>query len=252
MASVTPMHQGLQTQLRAHLGPNVAVICAGVDGDPDTLWREERAAIAQAIPRRQREFAAGRAAARQAMLQLGWTACPVPANPDRSPCWPAGLIGSISHSPTICVVVLGQTDHWHSIGVDIESDRGVEPSLWSSICSHTELTLLYSQPEYEQKLQASRIFTAKEAFYKFCNPEEQIQLEFQSATTVWSRMNQNLYAFQVFAKAVPGEWHIGYCMNGPGFVVSWVTKSARDQHTKLETLECAHANIDLQPTSGHT
>lgn len=236
------MHQGLQTQLRAHMGPNVAVICSGVDGDPDTLWSEERAAIAQAIPRRQREFAAGRAAARQAMKLLGWPACPVPANPDRSPCWPAGLTGSLSHSSTVCVVVLGRNELCHSIGIDIETDGGIEPLLWDTICSRSELAWLSSLPEHERSLQVSRIFTAKEALYKSRPPKEQTQLEFQSATTLWIRMSQDFQAFRIFTEAAHDKWHNGYCMTGQGFVISWVAEIARarqKEHTAPQVCPAA-------------
>ncbi len=237
------MHLHLQAKLQSQLGPNLAVVCSGVDVDPDILWPEEQRAIAQAIPRRQREFAAGRAAARQAMQQLGWPACPVPANSDRSPCWPAGLIGSLSHSSTACVVVLGRNEHWRSVGIDIETCSGIEPSLWDSICSSTELQWLFAQPEQERALQVSRIFTAKEAFYKSRQPEEQTKLEFRSATTVWNRIDKILQEFRITTQEASNEWQFGYSIIYEGSVISWIVEIAdiyQEKKTTLRTILSGH------------
>lgn len=179
-------HQRLQETLQARLGPEVAVVCTGVDGDPRTLWPEERSAIARAVPKRQREFAAGRSAARTAMQRLNWPAMSLPAHPDRSPCWPEGLVGSIAHSAETCIAVVGCRDSWVSIGVDIEPDQGIEVALWESICTPEELRQLAGVCPLSRPSRVTKVFVAKEAFYKWHYPIKRAVLEFQDVSVNWS------------------------------------------------------------------
>ena len=126
--------QSLRSQLQQALGTDVGVACRDVDGDPQDLWPVERAAIAHAIPRRQREFAAGRSAARDAVVKLGSPASAIPCAPDRSPVWPDGIVGSITHTRQTCVAIAGRRERVFAMGIDIEEDVPLDPSLWASIC----------------------------------------------------------------------------------------------------------------------
>jgi 4'-phosphopantetheinyl transferase EntD len=175
----TSSHQKLQASVQAQLGPDLVLICSGVDGDPQSLWPEEREAISRAIPRRQREFAAGRAAARAAMRQLGWPECPIPVGEDRSPIWPEGLVGSISHSGNFCVAAVAKHRDWGSVGIDIEDDHGIEPDLWPSICSLRELRAFAHEDIRTAKNRVTRLFSAKEAFFKWRYPGTLEMLDFQ-------------------------------------------------------------------------
>jgi 4'-phosphopantetheinyl transferase EntD len=116
----------------------------------------------QAIPARRLEFAAGRAAARQALVELGLPAAAIPMQPDRSPQWPLGVAGSITHSATACLAAV--TNRCKLIGLDLEPATPLEAALWPDILLRQEQTLLKtrSQPERLAKL----IFSAKEATYK--------------------------------------------------------------------------------------
>jgi len=156
-----------EQRLQAALGPRVRVVCTGTDGNPDHLWPQEQRFIGPAIARRQREFAAGRAAVRLALRSLGWPACAIPAREDRSPVWPDGLVGSITHNSDICVVVLARQDDCASLGIDLESDSAVDASVWSSLCTAWELGAIGQAGRSLQAFVATRFFTAKEAFYKW-------------------------------------------------------------------------------------
>lgn len=188
-ASVQSSHCLLQSELQARLGPDVAVVCTGVDGDPESLWAEEREAIAGAVPKRQREFAAGRQAARAAMQRLNGPAAAIPSNADRSPHWPDGMVGSIAHCSDTCVVVVGRTTQWESIGVDIEANCGIDESLWPIICSPSELSLLGERYSPDNASRVTRLFAAKEAFYKWYYPIEKTMLEFQDVSVNWVSQN---------------------------------------------------------------
>ncbi|OSZ75431.1 4'-phosphopantetheinyl transferase [Hydrogenophaga sp. IBVHS1] len=193
LAASTAAHQRLQATVQAQLGPELAVICTGVEGHPECLWPGERMAVAKAIPRRQREFAAGRAAARAAMRQLGWCECAIPAREDRSPTWPEGLVGSISHSAGFCVAVVATNRHWDSIGIDIESDQRVEPDLWPSICLPEELQQITHEDVLTTKSRVTRLFSAKEAFFKWQYPDTLRMLDFQDVEV---RLNADGSSFE--------------------------------------------------------
>lgn len=191
---MTPSHLSLGIELRSQLGPGVAVVCTGVDGDPNDLWPEEFVAVAKAIPRRQREFAAGRAAARAAMRLLQRPDKPVPSLPDRSPCWPQDLVGSIAHTTDVCIAVLGARDQWESIGIDIEPETGIEESLWDTICNPHEKLELLEQTQAMRASHAKRMFVAKEAFFKWYYPQKNKMLDFHSVTVKWGADGSNFLA----------------------------------------------------------
>lgn len=168
----------LREAVSQRLGPRFGVASTGVDGDPHALYPEELAAIQKAIPRRQREFAAGRQAARQAMAQIGWPPAAIASAPDRSPVWPDGLAGSISHTSQACMVVVGPGDDVGSIGIDLEDNRPMDPALWQTICTPEEQSWALAQPASQQGVWVTRMFCAKEAFYKWQFPQTGQMLDF--------------------------------------------------------------------------
>ncbi len=124
---------------------------------------EEAAHLHRAIEKRQREFAAGRAAARQAMSMLtnAEVLLPILAGEDRAPIWPEGWQGSISHKSTLCLAVVGQSGAL--LGLDVEEDRPLAQNLIPTICSDTEIARIAGAAEGHL---AILIFSAKEAAYK--------------------------------------------------------------------------------------
>jgi len=126
---------------------------------------EELACLSSnAVPKRRAEFAAGRAAARQAMHDLGVAAQPILVAPSRAPQWPAGVVGSISHTKTCAMAVVAPAIEWRGIGVDVEEDTPLKRDLWPAICLDTEQDWLLQQNNPGQL--AKVIFSAKEAAYK--------------------------------------------------------------------------------------
>lgn len=140
----------------------------------------EAASLRGAVPRRVMEFHAGRAAARRAMESLGVAVRPVPMAPDRAPLWPPGVTGSISHSATACVAVVGHSHTWAGIGVDLEEAIPLDPLLVAEICTRAEQGWLGQQPQEERGLMAKLIFSAKEAVYKAQYPVTQTVFGFDA------------------------------------------------------------------------
>lgn len=181
-----PVLQPLRQQLAQALGTGFGIACRDVDGDPEQLWPSERTAVHKAVPSRQREYAAGRCAARDAMQQIGWAPEGIPSAPDRSPVWPDGLTGSIAHGGQVCVAVVGRRHQVHAVGIDIEVDRAMEPDLWPSICTADELSRLDLLPPRERGRRVTRVFCAKEAFYKWQYPQTGLLLDFLDVEVMFS------------------------------------------------------------------
>ena len=70
------------------------------------LFPEERACLAKAVEKRRAEFGTARVCARRALAQLGFPPMPLVPNKDRSPVWPQGVVGSITHTRGYCAVIV--------------------------------------------------------------------------------------------------------------------------------------------------
>lgn len=218
------MLRSLGQQLAKELGSGIGIACRDVDGDPEVLWPVERAAIMKAIPRRQREFAAGRMAARDAMAQIGWPAEAIPSAPDRSPIWPKGLLGSIAHSTRACVAIAGHCDQVHAIGIDIEEDVALNPALWDSVCTPGELMAMASLPQLERGRWATRFFCIKEAFYKWQYPQTERMLDFCDVQVTLSRNQVEFDIHPVGSGnfSLPSCQSKGRLLTFNGLVLAWL------------------------------
>ena len=116
---------------------------------------------------RQREFAAGRICAASAMRDLGSMSYPVDVAQDRSPIWPAGLLGSISHTSELAAAVVARSSpQVRAVGLDLEQAVALEDDLIDEICIPREREWLATQPKQRRGLLAKAVFCAKEAAYK--------------------------------------------------------------------------------------
>ena len=97
MTGVTDKQVWLADTARALLPAKVAVATADPAAPASGLTPDETRQIGKAIDKRQREFAAGRRAGRSALAAVGALNAEIPRAEDRSPVWPDGFTGSISH-----------------------------------------------------------------------------------------------------------------------------------------------------------
>ncbi len=158
----------------AYVSPRLqALFLAGVvavemhgPGDPSTLHPVEAEYVGRAVPKRIREFSAGRLCARLAMASLGIADFALRVAPDRQPIWPPSLVGSISHTAGLCIAAVAEKTRLSAVGVDCEVVGHVGADLWTTICTPREALWVDSLPELERPAAAALIFSAKEAFYK--------------------------------------------------------------------------------------
>ncbi len=166
----------LDTALAGLFPAGTAVATVVIDTNREPVRPAEAATVARAIPARQAEFAAGRAAARTALRALGQPPVAIPAGANREPLWPAGVSGSIAHAAGIAVAALR---HGAPLGLDIESDQQLKADLWPLICSPAELEAL---PAMDRGRHVARVFSAKEAAYKAQFPATGTLLGFDAMT----------------------------------------------------------------------
>jgi 4'-phosphopantetheinyl transferase EntD len=172
---------------------------------PD-LYPAEAAYVVGARPERKQEFAAGRSAARQAMIDLGGVQAPVPAASDRSPIWPEGLVGSITHAQSVCVAVVSKDAR--SIGIDLETTDPLDADLISTICSDAELARIAGRA---QQTLAKLIFCAKEAAYKAQYPLTKALFGFEYFDVT---LNLKECTFRATFTASAGEFDQGAVLHG--------------------------------------
>lgn len=164
----------LRSALAGLFPPGVAVAAVTIADNHPAPKAAEEAAIAQAVPARRAEFAAGRTAARMALAAFGLDGAAIPAGPDRAPRWPQGLQGSISHGAGVAVAAVRDGA---PLGVDVEWAEGVEPDLWPLVCAPDELAAL---PREGRARAVARVFSAKEAVFKAQYPLTRAMIGFEA------------------------------------------------------------------------
>jgi 4'-phosphopantetheinyl transferase EntD len=143
------------------------------------LLPEELAHVARAVPKRVQEFASGRICARRAMAKLGLPPAPIPAAADRSPIWPAGLIGSITHAGGYAAAAVARAGgSYAALALDLEPAEPLPEDILDIISRPEERAWLASQSEGDRALLARAIFSAKECAYKLQYPLSRQMLEF--------------------------------------------------------------------------
>jgi 4'-phosphopantetheinyl transferase EntD len=130
------------------------------------LTDREAALMAKAVPKRRREYTAGRVLARRAAGRLGLGAIEIVPREDRSPTWPAGVVGSITHTAGHVAVALARADVIRGVGLDVEQAEPLKARLWDMICTPEDLRMLERFSEPERSVMAKLVFSAKEAAYK--------------------------------------------------------------------------------------
>lgn len=161
------------------LPPGVASVEAFADPPDPTLFPEEQSIIAQAVERRRREFATGRACARSALAKLGVPPVPILRGERNAPQWPAGIVGSITHCAGYRAAAVARAGELLGIGIDAEPNQPLPDGVLRAIALPGEQAGLRSLPAgtaWDRLL-----FCAKEAIFKVWFPLTAVFLGFDGA-----------------------------------------------------------------------
>jgi len=158
--------------------------CVAVEEGPiadrlAALLPEELADVGAAVEKRRFEYASGRACAHRALARLGFAHAPLKSGPDRAPLWPDGATGSISHMAGWCAAAVARATEVVALGIDLEPDEPLEPSLWRLVATDREQAELERSPASSRGARARLLFCAKEAFYKCQYPATRVLLDFR-------------------------------------------------------------------------
>jgi len=146
------------------------------------LFPEEEPVLASAVEGRRREFATGRACARNALAELGLPAAAIPADPSGAPRWPATVVGSITHCRGYRAAAVGRAAEFDAVGIDAEPNLRLPPEVLGAIALPVERErvrwLLRDAPGpcWDRLL-----FSAKEAVFKAWFPLTGTRLDFEDA-----------------------------------------------------------------------
>jgi 4'-phosphopantetheinyl transferase EntD len=198
------------------------------------LLPAELRCVERAVEKRQREFAAGRVSARAALAALGCEPVPLLIGPGRMPAWPAGVVGSITHTDGYCVAVVGLAERYAALGVDAEYIGAVTPSLWAVVLHPEELVRIKNLEEARQRQMSTLMFSAKEAFFKCQYPLTRRWLGFDEAVV---NITGNSFELSIVDRthalhSVSSAWR-GQFMLGESLVVAAI---AAERHPRLSQI----------------
>ncbi len=155
------------------------VVCVEATGAPAAvpLVGDEVAAVARAVPARRAEYAAVRGCARDALEVLGYGRPPVPSAVDRSPVWPVGVVGALTHCDGYRAAAVARASRWAGVGIDAEPLDPLPPDVGPLVMSEDERAALAT---LDPALCPDRVlFSAKESVYKVWSPLVRTWLGFE-------------------------------------------------------------------------
>lgn len=198
----------------------------------ERLYPEERELVAAAVPKRAREFAAGRLLARELIARLGGTQAPLLARATREPVWPPTVTGSITHTDTWAAAAVAPHDAVGGLGIDLEPAEPLPEEL---------LPLVVTAAERERlgrggALLARVLFSAKEAVFKAQFPRSgafldfpDVEVELRPDGTFDARLAAAAGPFAP-GFVLPGRWRVD-----EGLIATAVTLARTDPPRHLAT-----------------
>lgn len=149
---------------------------------------EEEPLIARSVAKRRNEFITVRHCARIALGELGLPPVPILKGEKGEPCWPDGVVGSLTHCTGYRGAVVGRTDAVRSVGTDAVRSVGIDAEP-HDVLPDGVLNAI-SLPAERSEIPASLmgelhwdriLFCAKEATYKAWFPLTKRWLGFEDA-----------------------------------------------------------------------
>ncbi len=157
------------------------VATAETYSDPGNLvpLPEEEPLIARSVAKRRNEFITVRHCAREALGKLDVGPVPILKGDKGEPCWPDGIVGSLTHCEGFRGAVVARATEVRSVGIDAEPHGVLPKGVLGAIALPAEQDTIGT---LEGDLHWDRIlFCAKEATYKAWFPLTHRWLGFEDA-----------------------------------------------------------------------
>lgn len=141
------------------------------------------ASLQHSVVKRQAEFLAGRLAAARALRHYGLEQQQIAIGRQREPLWPAGYVGSISHTQGFAAAIVRPETEFVGLGLDLEARL-------SAASQQAMLSVVVNSLEQQRLSQATDlltqadlltlVFSAKESFFKAAYPQVQDYFDFDA------------------------------------------------------------------------
>jgi 4'-phosphopantetheinyl transferase EntD len=217
--------------LGAVLPATVTAVARLSDDDDAPLHPSEEAAVARAVASRRAEFTTGRWCAREALAALGAPAAAIPVGEERAPVWPAGVVGSITHTRGFRGAAVAWRSTVRSVGIDAEVHDVLPDRVLDVVSSETERALLERLSSARPDVAWDRLlFSAKESVYKTWFPLTGRWLGFEDAELVPSEDGTFTTRLLVEGPTVDGavvESFVGRWAVADGILVTAIALPAR-------------------------
>lgn len=200
------------------LPPGVVGVEAFGPGVAGPLLGDEALAVARAVPARRTEYAAVRVCARDALDALGAGRPAVPSAPDRSPVWPTGVVGALTHCEGYRAAAVARAAAWRGVGIDAEPLAPLPPGVGALVMSDDERAALR---DLDPALHPDRVlFSAKESVYKVWYPVVRAWLGFEDVRV---RLGDGTFTAHVDRAGLGVGTLRGRWATGDGLVVTALT-----------------------------
>ncbi|WP_431973633.1 4'-phosphopantetheinyl transferase family protein [Micromonospora haikouensis] len=174
---------GAAGMLAALLRPGIAVVEQLGEPTDAPLMAGEEQAVARAVPTRRLEFASTRHCARQALAALGLPPVAIPVGAGREPCWPPGVVGSLTHCAGYRAAAVAPETSAGSIGIDGEPHEPLPVGVLRYVTTADDRVELARLAEQHPDVHWDKLlFSAKESVYKAWFPLTGRWLGFGDAT----------------------------------------------------------------------
>ncbi|WP_163569644.1 4'-phosphopantetheinyl transferase family protein [Fodinicola feengrottensis] len=110
----------------------------------------------------------GRRCAHRALAALGMDLSVIGSGPRREPLWPAGVVGSITHSDAYVAAAVAGGRAYAGLGIDVECRRPPLESMLETVCVPSEQAWCLAGDSPSQRLRL--VFSAKESVFKAVYP----------------------------------------------------------------------------------
>ncbi|MCO7597036.1 MULTISPECIES: 4'-phosphopantetheinyl transferase [Pseudomonas] len=172
---------------------------------------EQSASLQRSVAKRQAEYLAGRVCARAALQRLDGRDYVPGTHEDRSPIWPAGIHGSITHGKGWAAAVVAAEGACQGLGLDQESllDDERAERLAGEILTPAELQRL---DRAQVGLAVTLTFSLKESLFKTLYPLTRQRFYFEHAELLeWS--TDGFARLRLLTDLSP-QWHNGRELEG--------------------------------------
>lgn len=172
------------------------------------LGPAESAYIARAVEPRRREFVTGRTLARTALARLGHPGAELAVGGRGEPCWPPGVVGSITHTEGYRAAAVAATvTGIEALGIDAEPAGPLPPGVLDVAAVPAERAMLAALSAGRADVPWDRLlFSAKEAVFKAWYPRTGQWLDHPDVRVVLGPEGQALRAAVHGGPVVHGRW----------------------------------------------